>query len=195
MCQQDEDQLFFKKKMTSILDNLPPWPQLSFVLAKQLLKLNIANTFLTVPESESFVQALSSFECWKAFISNSEQLTTFRVRAMLSEQFIPYFSHHRPCCRSPFDLEELCRQAHCLPDTKSSPMPMSPAPEELILPSNTDHVPLLDIYHTLEFDMAAMIEQRKLDEYQTQEEVHEEDPTTTVCVSIIYPMYSLVNST
>lgn len=166
--------------MTSLLDNLPPWPQLSFVLAQQVLKLDIAKLFLSVPEIESFNHSLSSFECWKEFITN-EQLTTFRVRAMLSEQFIPYFSHHRPCCRSPFDLVELCKQAHCLQD-KSSPMPMSLAPEEPSLPSNTDHVPLLDIYHTLEFDMAAMVEQRKLDEYQAQEEVHEDDPTTTVCV-------------
>lgn len=178
--------------MTSLLDNLPPWPQLSFVLAKQLLKLDIAKSFLTVPETESFNQALNSFECWKEFISSTEQLTTFRVRAMLSEQFIPYFFHHRPCCRSPFDLAELCKKAHCVQDTKSSPMPMSLAPEEPLLPSNTDHVPLLDIYHTLEFDMAAMVEQRKLDEYQAQEEVHEDDPTTTVKSKIQQVNYSVL---
>lgn len=166
--------------MTSLLDNLPPWPQLSFVLGKQILRLDIAKSFLTTPETESFNQALTSFEVWKEFISSSEQLTTFRVRAMISEQFIPYFFHHRPCCRSPFDLEELCKQAQCLQDTKASPMPMSLTPEETFLSSNTDHVPLLDIYHSLEFDMAAMIEQRKLDEYQAQEEAHEDDATTAV---------------
>ncbi|GAA5801474.1 hypothetical protein HPULCUR_006922 [Helicostylum pulchrum] len=37
----------------------------------------------------------------------------------------------------------------------------------------TDNVPLRDIFHTLESDRAAMIEQRKLEEFEAQEELNE----------------------
>ncbi|KAI8378270.1 hypothetical protein EDC96DRAFT_219367 [Choanephora cucurbitarum] len=36
-----------------------------------------------------------------------------------------------------------------------------------------DQVPLMDVFHTLELDMAAMIEQRKLEEFEAQEELNE----------------------
>ncbi|RCI06534.1 Transcriptional activator spt7 [Rhizopus stolonifer] len=37
----------------------------------------------------------------------------------------------------------------------------------------SDDVPLIDIFHTLEFDMPAMIEQRKLEEFEAQEQLNE----------------------
>lgn len=171
--------------MTSILDNLPPWPQLSFVIATQIARLDMAKSFLTMTELESFTQALLSFDTWKQFISTRDHIPAFRVRAMISEQFIPYLYQHRPCCRSPFDLQELCKAALDI-QTPNSPVPMPTTVE----PTHTDFVPLLDIYHTLEFDMAAMMEQRKLDEFKAQEEVlQEEESTPTVNISIYLCMY------
>lgn len=164
--------------MSSILDNLPPWPQLSFVLAKQLLRLNIPQTFLTATEQESFTQALTSFDSWTNFISK-DHINVFRVRTMISEQLIPFFSNHGSCCQSPLDLKDLCSQAHQIQQSSPVPTPI----KEFV---NSDHVPLLDIFHTLEFDMADMMEQRKLDEYKAQEEAQEEETTPTVNISVFF---------
>ncbi|KAI9259782.1 hypothetical protein EDC94DRAFT_612072 [Helicostylum pulchrum] len=161
--------------MSSILNNLPPWPQLSFVLAKEMLRLEIPQRFLTATEQESFTQALTSFDSWTMFISK-DHINVFRVRTMISEQLIPFFSNQENCCcQSPLDLKKLCLQAHQI--EQSSPVPT--AIKEFV---NSDHVPLLDIFHTLEFDMADMMEQRKLDEFKTQEEAQEEEsaPTFTI---------------
>ncbi|CAO3619766.1 unnamed protein product [Mucor hiemalis] len=161
---------------TSFLDRLPAWPQLSYVLAKELTKLDIPKSFLTFTEIESMNQALISFATWKEFIepldNNETHLTAFRVRAMLAEQFIPHVFHSgKPCCQHiKVNFAKLIQQFH-VPD--SSPIPTSSTIEtanDQTPPNNTDHVPLLDIYHTLEFDMAAMIEKRKLEEYHAQQE-------------------------
>lgn len=184
-----------------LLDRLPPWPQLSYVLAKELTKLDIPKSFLTFTEIESMNQALISFANWKAFIepldhnnnnNNSEtHLTAFRVRAMLTEQFIPHVFHsNKPCCQHiKVNLAKLIQQLDLLdsPPIPTSALPLTTTSEnnnqqqqqqQLVSQynnnnndnSNTDHVPLLDIYHTLEFDMAAMVEKRKLEEYHAQQE-------------------------
>jgi hypothetical protein len=61
------------------------------------------------------------------------------------------------------------------------------------LQRNTDHVPLLDIYHTLEFDMAAMIEQRKLEAYHAQEEAqeHEKDDSAATATASTVSIYNI----
>ncbi|KAI8880280.1 Bromodomain-containing protein [Backusella circina FSU 941] len=48
--------------------------------------------------------------------------------------------------------------------------------EQLLLPTSADEIPVLDVYHSLEFDMPVMLEQRRLDyeEQQKNEEVIEE---------------------
>jgi transcriptional activator SPT7 len=206
----------------AIEKKLPPWLQLTYVLAKQLQKTNAADTFLTQDEAEYFNQSLGSFQHWCRFIQpdpaldskphlNQDQMAAFRVRAMLCEQFIPHFFHSdRPCCRKlKLDLNQLSLEANELNEvaatvatlsiTSNSPKPTikneqepfeEQTQEEEQPPSqrNTDHVPLLDIYHTLEFDMAAMIEQRKLEAYHAQEEAHEhekEDIDTTVSICML----------
>lgn len=186
-----------------LLDRLPPWPQLSYVLAKELTQLDIPKSFLTFTEIESMNQALISFASWKEFIEpldNSEtHLTAFRVRAMLTEQFIPHVFHsNKPCCQHiKVNLAKLKEQ---LDLSDSPPIPTSTLTmttttietaqvndkQQQLVPHsniNTDHVPLLDIYHTLEFDMAAMVEKRKLEEYhaQQEEEVQQEvDQSSTL---------------
>ncbi|KAG2235759.1 hypothetical protein INT48_000985 [Thamnidium elegans] len=136
-----------------------------------MLRLDIPQTFLTATEQESFTQALASFDSWTSFISK-DHINVFRVRTMISEQLIPFFSNHGSCCQSPLDLKDLCLQAHQIQQSSPVPTPI----KEFV---NSDHIPLLDIFHTLEFDMADMMEQRKLDEYKAQEEAQEEESTPT----------------
>ncbi|CEP17453.1 hypothetical protein [Parasitella parasitica] len=195
---------------TSLPSKLPPWPRLSYALAIHLVKNDIPKTFLTLAEEEHLNTALATFQQWESFIEpkidttkpdyqfTSNELTAFRVRALLSEQFIPHFfeknNQDRSCCQQfKLDIDKLCLEAEeindnqettiakldipkkQLPKTESVPSTTSTAQEQQDEQQNrtiqnSDHVPLLDIYHTLEFDMAAMIEQRKLDEYQALEE-------------------------
>lgn len=173
-----------------------PWPQLSFALAKQMVKLDTHKAFLTPAEMETFTQALVSFKTWKEFIdspnsSSSNNLIAFRVRAMLSEQFIqsPHNntnSDRRPCCQYNIDLDQVYQEAQQIDMSKEEKeREVSPKPTITTIngqeqqqqceeqTNSSDHVPLLDIYHTLEFDMAAMIEQRKLEEHQAQEAAHD----------------------
>ncbi|EPB89608.1 hypothetical protein HMPREF1544_03540 [Mucor circinelloides 1006PhL] len=194
---------------TQLSNKLPPWPRLSYALAKHLVNNDVPKTFLTPVEEEHLNTALVSFQQWQNFIElkldptesecqlTSNQLTAFRVRALLSEQFIPHFFHKqesqdRPCCQQlQLDIDKLCLEAKQLKDNqettiakldipKNQPMNTDSTTTEQLdeqkhAAQNSDHVPLLDIYHTLEFDMAAMIEQRKLEEYQAQEEVQDEE--------------------
>jgi transcriptional activator SPT7 len=166
------------------MTSLPPWPQLSFCLAKQLVKLDIHKSFLTPVETDTLTHSLHSYSTWKDFISSStNNLIAFRVRAMLSEQFIQSDQEQRCCSHSQIDLNQLCHEARQLDiqscANTSSPTPSSQQHQQQTeqaqeANSNSDHVPLLDIYHTLEFDMAAMIEQRKLEEHQAQEEAQDQ---------------------
>lgn len=206
---------------TQLPAKLPPWPRLSYALAKHLVHKDVPKTFLTPAEEEHLHTALASFQQWQHFIDlkmdttagsecqfTSHQLTAFRVRALLSEQFIPHFFQHnskqedqqdRPCCQQlKLDMDKLCLEANQIQDNQETTIAKLEIPKNQLLPDtdstattseeqqqqeeqqkhaaqNTDYVPLLDIYHTLEFDMAAMIEQRKLEEYQAQEEVHDEE--------------------
>jgi hypothetical protein len=198
---------------TSLPSKLPPWPRLSYALAKHLQKNDIPKTFLTPVEQDYLKSALISFQQWQNFIEpkinindpnhqlTGNQLTAFRVRALLSEQFIPHFFHKndngdRPCCQNlKLDIDKLCLEAKQVNDSQettivkldipknqsSMPDPVNNIVEEQQneyqkhVSQNSDHVPLLEIYHTLEFDMTAMIEQRKLEEYQAREEAHDEE--------------------
>ncbi|CEG71789.1 hypothetical protein RMATCC62417_07459 [Rhizopus microsporus] len=61
-------------------------------------------------------------------------------------------------------------------DTKNVTEKMMPANDDIILEEITtvaDSVPIIDVFHTLELDRAAMIEQRKLEEFEAQEELNE----------------------
>ncbi|KAK4516715.1 Nucleolar GTP-binding protein 1 [Mucor velutinosus] len=207
---------------TQLPTKLPPWPRLSYALAKHLVHKDVPKTFLTPAEEEHLHTALASFQQWQHFIElkmdtaagpecqfTSHQLTAFRVRALLSEQFIPHFFQHnkqedqqnRPCCQQlRLDIDKLCLEARQIQDNQETTIAKLEIPKNQLLldtdstttitaeeqqqiqqdeqqhaAQNSDHVPLLDIYHTLEFDMAAMIEQRKLEEYQAQEEAHDEE--------------------
>ncbi|KAL9559044.1 hypothetical protein MBANPS3_000607 [Mucor bainieri] len=211
---------------TQLPTKLPPWPRLSYALAKHLVHKDVPRTFLTPAEEEHLHTALASFQQWQHFIElkmdapagsecqfTSLQLTAFRVRALLSEQFIPHFFQHnkqedqqdRPCCQQlKLDLDRLCMEAQQIQDNQETTIAKLEIPKNQLLleadsastaateeqqqqqqqqqeeqhkhaAQNSDYVPLLDIYHTLEFDMAAMIEQRKLEEYQAQEEVQDEE--------------------
>ncbi|GAN00791.1 transcriptional activator spt7 [Mucor ambiguus] len=209
---------------TELPTKLPPWPRLSYALAKHLVHKDVPKTFLTPAEEEHLHTALVSFQQWQHFIElkmdtaagsecqfTSHQLTAFRVRALLSEQFIPHFFQHnkqedqqdRPCCQQlKLDIDKLCLEAKQIRDNRETTIAKLEIPRNQLLlnadpgtttaadtteteqqqeeeqkhaAQNSDHVPLLDIYHTLEFDMAAMIEQRKLEEYQAQEEVQDEE--------------------
>ena len=141
------------------------WTQLTYLLAHQVIKLDLVKSFLNIPETEAFHEALTSFESWQDFIQDNKT-TTFRVRVMLFEQFVRY-SSDKPCCQN-----------------------KNPKWNELLYPSSiplqqlqnyitTDHVPLLDTYHTLEFDMTAMLEQRKLEQERQEQQPHEL-PTTAI---------------
>ncbi|KAI8644737.1 hypothetical protein BD408DRAFT_412817 [Parasitella parasitica] len=195
---------------TSLPSKLPPWPRLSYALAMHLVKNDIPRTFLTSAEEEHLNTALVSFQQWQSFIEpkidatkpdhqfTSSQLTAFRVRTLLSEQFIPHFFHkdarHRPCCQnSKLNIDKLCLEAKEVNDNHETTIARLDIPENQVSKTdtmplitfkaegqhdeqqkrttqNSDHIPLLDIFHTVEFDKAAMVEQRKLEESQAQEE-------------------------
>ncbi|KAG0172229.1 Transcriptional activator spt7 [Apophysomyces sp. BC1034] len=210
------------------LNHLPPWPQLSFVLAKDISAKGMHTKFLTPSETQYFEDAIDTFSKWLAFTTTlrtdaptpadntiaEPEIAAFRVRSMLFEQFIPHLFHSdRPCCReSRIDLDQLCQLAYALPlpdpseldslppprahqqqsYTKPSSSQSTPAAEDnetgstgiepdtsatvgLLSAEQMAQVPLWDIYHTLEYDHKAMIEQQKLEEFEAQAELNEEE--------------------
>ncbi|KAF7724387.1 Transcriptional activator spt7 [Apophysomyces ossiformis] len=208
------------------LNHLPPWSQLSFVLAKDISEKGIHTRFLTPSETQYFEAALDTFAKWLAFTAvlrtdspttaeytrTEPEIAAFRVRSMLFEQFIPHLFHSdRPCCReSRIDLDRLCESAYALPmpnhseldnlspprahrprsDAKPSSTQSTPALEEnesssaepdtsagvgLVSAEQMARAPLWDVYHTLEYDHKVMIEQQKLEEFETQAELNEEE--------------------
>lgn len=90
------------------MNHLQPWLPLSFVLAQYLKKNDIHKQFLTLTERKCFEDVLLSFPTWIAFInqlpnkdSSELETTSFRVRSMLYEQFIPHLFHkHKHCCHT-----------------------------------------------------------------------------------------------
>ncbi|KAI9496603.1 hypothetical protein BDB00DRAFT_807985 [Zychaea mexicana] len=247
---------------------LPPWPQLSFVLSKEIIKNDLHSTFLTSTESQHFESAVETYSQWSAFINATHEnlrsypvseraIAAMRVRAMLAEQFIPHVYHsNHPCCQhAQLDLDRICQETRSLqlPDNIISDSPVAvaaaakpqqdvsppgqeapqlqqqdtsltatpadasspsaplvpikkeennmnaapdvqlqpPAPSSVsssskenedlatktdaIAPTYSANIPLLDVYHTLDQDYAAMIELQKLEESEAQEELNEEE--------------------
>lgn len=188
------------------------WSRFLYLLARQVAKNNIPETFLTTEELECLNQALSSAEQWESFFKGDnsttqllslEQIAAFRVRAMLSEQLIqPCLNQHymnTPCCQSSSLIIAELDQLSDLDNNGNESTMNSPIPflQENTVETETktfssSHVPLLDIYHTLEFDRDAMIEQRKLEAHQEQEELQEKPDNSTVNTSLncfLYFMY------
>ncbi|KAL0092816.1 hypothetical protein J3Q64DRAFT_1231691 [Phycomyces blakesleeanus] len=210
---------------------LPPWNQLSYVLAKDIFKNNLHSEFLTGPETLYFESAVETFTTWLAFMSPARdygvsvandtitepEIVAFRIRSMIFEKFIPHLYHsNRPCCRNlHLDLAQLCESARHLqipdpaavaeasiqrkkaltnlketnhaktpnssqnPDeeTDNEPAIKVEPPSSLgtIPIEQVEKVPIREIYQTLEYDQAAMIEQKKLQEFEAQEELNEEE--------------------
>ncbi|KAI8376113.1 uncharacterized protein BYT42DRAFT_614896 [Radiomyces spectabilis] len=132
-------------------------------------------------------------------------IAAFRVRAMLFEYILPFLnSSKRPCCNdSPFDLEYICSQARTISSSehveRTTPAPTDAAIEPSLTTASTDptdknelaaqssplqkrmvndRVPLTDVYHTLEYDYSAMCEQKKLEDFQAQSDINEENKDT-----------------
>ncbi|KAJ2964384.1 hypothetical protein NQZ79_g717 [Umbelopsis isabellina] len=57
--------------------------------------------------------------------------------------------------------------------------------DALISPLELAHIPLTNVYHTFETDLAAMIEQRKLEEYEAQEEMNDKENQSEKTISIL----------
>ncbi|KAI8364102.1 hypothetical protein BD560DRAFT_425671 [Blakeslea trispora] len=183
--------------------HLPPWPPLSYILSQHLVQQEYHRRYLSIAEQTYFQDALVSLATWIAFITMEGKgdlsTTAFRVRSMLYEQMIPHLFDHKACCKQ-IDLTVIAEQARLLQlpsstdissalqhyletHTKKEEVTTEPSEptEETTNTTQTkieeiqanDQVPLMDVYHTLELDMAAMIEQRKLEEFEAQEELNE----------------------
>ncbi|KAI8066805.1 hypothetical protein BC940DRAFT_257389 [Gongronella butleri] len=215
------------------------WPQISFVLAKEIVEKKQHVSMLTPSEGEYFEQATKTLAQWVAFLAlaTDSPLTeldtsSFRVRALLYEQFIPHLFHaNRPCCQHlQVDWRQLAAKAHALappdqadidlakhafeqqrieqlkkmqdhqddddandqtPERHSTPMSATPMHHanghtddqdtpidknaSQINTTDTDKIPLLDVYHSLESDQAVMIDEQKLKEYEAQAALNEEE--------------------
>ncbi|RCH96339.1 Transcriptional activator spt7, partial [Rhizopus stolonifer] len=152
-----------------------PTPQLLYTLAKQVSRYELLDILLTKTELEYFKQALTSFQEWQAFIQlestspplSEYQRAAFRVRVMLVEQLIPRLFGLG--CPGLLERE--------LVQTSTESENTSPRPN-IHFEDNDNHLCLLDVYHTLEFDMAAMLEYKeRLDEIQAQEAATQEQET------------------
>ncbi|KAI9315156.1 hypothetical protein BX666DRAFT_1959745 [Dichotomocladium elegans] len=197
---------------------IPPWPHLSFVLAKEIIEKKWHRGFLTATEIEHFESAAETYGCWFEFINTSHgnqsdksiperAMTALRVRAMLTEQFLPHIYHSdRPCCcgnrANTTDLDQLYEKARSLqlpetppdkPNHDSVNQPLmnhvrtsdtakenddSPAGDLSTAHATAamrEDIPLYDVFHSLEQDHAAMIELQKLEEFEAQEEMNDED--------------------
>ncbi|KAI9268278.1 hypothetical protein BDA99DRAFT_603761 [Phascolomyces articulosus] len=122
--EEDEEQ----QRQLLLHHGLPPWPQLTFVLSKEIIKNDLHNTFLTSTESHHFEAAVESYSQWYAFINGTNEdyhaypiseraLSAMRVRAMLTEQFIPHVYHsERLCCQHAkiIDLDRICQETRSL---------------------------------------------------------------------------------
>ncbi|ORX60257.1 hypothetical protein DM01DRAFT_1380641 [Hesseltinella vesiculosa] len=108
------------------------WPQLSFLLAKDILDKKLHTTYLTPSETDCFEQATSTLAQWIAFINPTPSpdsptplseldTSSFRIRSLLFELFIPHLFHtNRPCCQHlQLDLHQLAERAQ----TIASPAP------------------------------------------------------------------------
>ncbi|CAO3694480.1 unnamed protein product [Umbelopsis ramanniana] len=70
-------------------------------------------------------------------------------------------------------------------DETAPPADESTPDDALISPLELSNVPLMNVYHTFENDLAAMIEQRKLEEYEAQEEMNDKDNPSDKTISIL----------
>ncbi|KAI8364636.1 uncharacterized protein BYT42DRAFT_589889 [Radiomyces spectabilis] len=186
---------------------LPPWLPLSFVLATHLYDNCLHVTFLTSSEAQYFEDAVRSYHDWVTFITCREkpasasatgtllteaQIAAFRVRAMLSDQFIAYtYSSTRLCCHDTHvnfnmifekarlitsQIDDLSASEHSMPthDTsrnydQNENMAEASPHADLMIMSDTEVIPLQCVYHTLEEDLATMIEQRKIQEFEAKQ--------------------------
>lgn len=127
--------------------SLPPWPQLSYVMAKEIQQLEWHKGYLTPTEIQHYESAIESYGRWFAFITASHEnlqevplseraMAAMRVRAMLTECLVPHLFHtDRPCCRTfQLDIDQLCDTARSLnlPDV---PSPVLPPAQELEPPA------------------------------------------------------------
>ncbi|ORY98465.1 hypothetical protein BCR43DRAFT_512654 [Syncephalastrum racemosum] len=188
----------------------PPWPQLSYVLAKEILTRDWHHGFLSAQEAALFESATESFERWFSLMhwprhsrpspDVERERTILRIRSMLFEQLVPHLYHSdRPCCQhARIDLERIYSEARALPTPPQSPdrvasididltsnvkkeddEPENDKPEtdakDLPLVTYSPNIPINDVYHTLEHDHAAMTELQKLEEFEAQEEMNDEE--------------------
>ncbi|KAI7882180.1 hypothetical protein K492DRAFT_206338 [Lichtheimia hyalospora FSU 10163] len=126
---------------------LPPWPQLSFVMAKEILQHEWHKGYLTPTEIQHYESAIESYGRWFAFITASHEnlqevplseraMTAMRVRAMLTEWLVPHLFHtDRPCCRTfQLDIDQLCDTVRSL-DLPDIPSPVQLPVQELEPPA------------------------------------------------------------
>ncbi|KAI8980411.1 hypothetical protein BDB01DRAFT_796328 [Pilobolus umbonatus] len=141
-----------------------------------------------------FINLSRSEEIWTEL-----ENTVFRVRSLLYEYLIPHLFQTNTLCCIKLDLQPLLDQARTYGAVTETDIQhawhdyiVSHTPVKIETPNaaditedgrikektaeeqgQNDDVPLRDIFHTLELDRTAMIEQRKLEEFEAQEELND----------------------